>query len=154
MSNRLHGLAGLLATACIATFLLSTLVVEGVGSPQAVATVKAVIVTPGLWLLVPAMAAVGASGLRLARAGGGPVTLAKARRMRLIAANGLLVLVPCALLLARWAAAGNFGAAFYALQAAELVAGATNLVLMLRNLGEGLRLARRRRAAAARSSAA
>jgi hypothetical protein len=72
---------------------------------------------------------------------------AKKKRMPLIAANGLLVLLPCALLLNHWAAAGSFGAAFYAVQALELAAGALNLTLMGLNMRDGLRLTGRRRAA-------
>ena len=61
-----------------------------------------------------------------------------------IAANGLLVLVPCALLLDRWAAASLLDARFVAVQAVELVAGAVNLALMALNLRDGRRLVRQR----------
>lgn len=69
---------------------------------------------------------------------------AKKRRMPWIAANGLLVLVPCALLLDRWAAASLLDARFVAVQAVELVAGAVNLALMALNLRDGRRLVRQR----------
>lgn len=54
----------------------------------------------------------------------------KKKRMPFIAANGLLVLVPCAIFLNRWAAADNFDTTFYVVQAIELVAGPINLALM------------------------
>ncbi|WP_200342685.1 hypothetical protein [Rhodovibrio sodomensis] len=57
-----------------------------------------------------------------------------------IALNGLVILVPGAPVLALWAQAGRFGGWFYGVQALELVAGAVNLVLMGRNLRDGLRL--------------
>lgn len=153
MLNRIHLAAGILALLCIATFFGSTLVVELFGAPPAVARVKSLIVNPGLWILVPALAATGASGFLLARRRAGRLVEAKRRRMPYIAANGLLVLLPCAIVLDRWAAAGSFGAAFYALQAVELAAGAINLTLMGLNARDGLvlggRLRRPARAAGA-----
>jgi hypothetical protein len=147
MPKRAHFVAGLVALLCIATFFLSTIGVELFGSPAAVAHLKSLIVTPGLWILVPAIAATGGSGLFLGRTRRGRLVDAKKKRMPLIAANGLLVLLPCALLLNHWAAAGSFGAAFYAVQALELAAGALNLTLMGLNMRDGLRLTGRRRAA-------
>lgn len=70
----------------------------------------------------------------------------KKRRMPFIAANGLLVLVPCAIFLNRWAAAGSFDTTFYVVQAIELLAGPINLVLMALNVRDGLRMAGRLRA--------
>ncbi|MCC9598376.1 MULTISPECIES: hypothetical protein [unclassified Rubrivivax] len=150
MSRTLHVAAAAVAPLCVATFLVSTLAVELLGSAEAIAGVKAAIVAPGLWLLVPAMAALGGSGIRLARTRRDPLVEAKRRRMRLVAANGLLVLVPCALLLDTWASAGRFDTAFFALQGVELLAGSANLALMLSGLRDGRRLAARRRVAAAR----
>jgi hypothetical protein len=69
----------------------------------------------------------------------------KARRMKGVAANGLLVLLPSAFVLASWANAGRFDGAFYALQGLELVAGAVNITLLALNMRDGLRLAGRRR---------
>ena len=146
MPHRAHLAAGILAPLCIATFFLSTIVVELFGSPAAVAQLKALIVTPGLWILIPALAATGASGMLLSRSRSGRLVDAKKKRMPFIAANGLLVLVPCAIVLDRWAAAGSFDATFYAVQAIELVAGAINLSLMGMNLRDGLRLSGRLRA--------
>ena len=79
----------------------------------------------------------------LARSRKGRLVDAKKRRMPFIAANGLLVLVPCAIVLNRWAAAGSFDSAFYLVQCIELVAGAVNLGLMALNARDGLRLAGR-----------
>jgi hypothetical protein len=60
--------------------------------------------------------------------------------MPVIAGNGLLILVPAAIVLDRWAAAGVFDARFYVVQAVELLAGGTNLTLMGLNVRDGLRL--------------
>jgi hypothetical protein len=145
MPKRAHVVAGILAPLCIATFLFSTIFVELLGSSARVAQLKSLIVTPGLWILIPAIAAAGGSGMFLARSRKGRLADAKKRRMPFIAANGLLVLVPCAIVLSRWAAAGSFNATFYAVQAIELIAGATNLTLMGLNVRDGLRMAGRLR---------
>jgi hypothetical protein len=145
MPRLVHLIAGLLAPLCVAVFLVSTVLVELLGSHAAVAQLKALIVAPGLWILIPAMAAAGGSGTFLGRSRAGRLVEAKRRRMPIIAANGLLVLVPCAIVLDRWAAAGAFGTAFYVVQGIELVAGATNLVLMGLNVRDGLRMAGRLR---------
>ena len=62
------------------------------------------------------------------------------RRMPIIAANGLLVLIPAALFLSWKAATDEFDSAFYAVQALELVAGAVNFTLLALNMRDGLRM--------------
>lgn len=154
MPKRAHLIAGLLAPLCIATFFLSTILTELFGSHAAVAQLKSLIVTPGLWIMVPLMAAAGGSGMFLSRSRKGRLVDAKKKRMPFIAANGLLVLVPCAIVLNRWALAGSFDTAFYVVQAIELVAGATNLALMGLNARDGLRMAGRLRSRPAVSAKA
>lgn len=145
MPKRAHLIAGILAPLCIATFFVSTVLVELFGSQTAVAQLKSLIVTPGLWILIPAIAAAGGSGLFLSKSRRGRLVDTKKKRMPFIAANGLLVLVPCAIFLNRWAAAGMFDTTFYVVQAIELIAGAINLTLMILNARDGLRLAGRLR---------
>ena len=140
MIRRIHLAAGLLATLCIAGFFVSTLAVEAFGTQATIATLKSLIVMPGLLILVPAIAATGGSGFALSRSRSGRLVDAKKRHMPFIAANGLLVLLPCALLLDRWAAAGAFDGGFYVVQAVELIAGAVNLGLMGLNIRDGLRM--------------
>jgi len=149
MPKRAHFFAGILATACIATFFLSTIVVEVCGSRPSVANLKSLIVMPGLWILVPSIAITGSSGLFLAKTRKGRIVDSKKRRMPIIAANGLLILIPCAVVLNRWAAAGAFDATFYIVQAVELLAGASNLTLMGLNIRDGLRLSGRLRSSSA-----
>ena len=143
MPKKAHLIAGVLATLTIATFFLSTVLVELFGSHEAVATVKSLIVLPGLFILVPAIAATGGSGFYLSKSRQGRLVDAKKKRMPFIAANGLLVLIPCAIFLNRWAAIGRFDTAFYAVQALELLAGAVNLALMGLNIGDGMRMSGR-----------
>ena len=101
MPERAHLIAGILAPLCLVTFFLSTVLTELFGSHAAVAQLKALIVTPGLWIMIPAMVAAGGSGMFLARSRKGRLVDAKKKRMPFIAANGLLVLVPCAIALNR-----------------------------------------------------
>jgi hypothetical protein len=67
MPKKIHLIAGLLATLTIATFFLSALAVELFGAHETVAMVKALIVMPGLFILVPAIAATGGTGVFLSR---------------------------------------------------------------------------------------
>ncbi|WP_106419591.1 hypothetical protein [Salinicola tamaricis] len=136
----LHRLAATLAIFCIATFFSSTILVELFGTPASIATVKSLIVWPGLWVLVPSIALTGGSGFALAKSRSGKLVRRKTMRMPFIAINGLLVLIPCAVFLDRWASAGAFDTAFYLVQGAELLAGATNLVLMGMNMRDGFKM--------------
>ncbi len=141
--RRLHAVAGVTAFVLIAGFWTATVLSELFGSAAQVASVKQAI----LWcllLLVPTLAATGASGFRMGRGRSDAGVARKRRRMPLIAANGLLVLVPCAVFLADRAADGVFDAAFIVVQSVELVAGAANLVLIGLNIRDGLTAAGRR----------
>jgi hypothetical protein len=141
--KRVHFVAALLATLTIALFFVSTVVVEALGNPSAVARVKSLIVMPGLLVLVPAIAVTGGTGFVVSRGWQGTLVARKKRRMPVIAANGLLILVPAAIVLDRWAAAGAFDTHFSLVQAVELIAGGTNLTLMGLNIRDGLRLSGR-----------
>lgn len=147
MPKKVHLIAGFVATLTIAIFFLSTVLVELFASHEAVATVKQLIVLPGLFILVPAIAATGGTGAYISKFRKGRLVDTKKKRMPFIAANGLLVLIPCAIMLNRWAAAGAFDATFYAVQALELFAGAANLALMSLNIRDGLKMSGRLRTA-------
>ena len=146
MPKKIHLIAGMLATLTIATFFLSTLGTELFGTHETVAMVKAWIVMPGLFILVPAIAATGGSGMFLSKSRQGRLVDAKKKRMPFIAANGLLVMIPCAIVLNRWAAAGTFDTTFYVVQALELLVGAVNLTLMGMNIRDGIKMSGRFRA--------
>jgi len=140
MLNRIHFSAAILATLTIATFFAATIFVELFGTHQSIASIKALIVMPGLFILVPAIATTGASGFLLSKSRQGKLVTAKLKRMPFIAANGLLILIPCAIFLNHWAATQTFDARFYALQSVEIIAGAINLLLMSLNIRDGLKL--------------
>jgi len=145
--RKLHPIAGGVALALILAFWTSTVAAELFGGPAAVVRVKTLILW-GMIALVPAMATVGATGFRMGARATQPLIVAKRRRMPIIALNGLLVLLPSAVLLQARAASGDFDAVFWSVQALELVAGALNITLMSLSLRDGLRLAARRPAAA------
>lgn len=144
MKKLVHPVAGAIALLTIASFWFSTLISELSGSMEAVVAVKTAIPW-GFLLLIPALAATGGTGVSLAGGRAKGLAATKLRRMPVIAANGLLILVPSALFLAWKASAGEFDAAFYGVQAIELVAGAANLVLLGLNMRDGLRMTGRLR---------
>ena len=137
--RRVHLSAGVVGFLTILTFWLSTVASELFGSHSTVDAVKNGV----LWqmpILMPAMILIGGTGYALARKNNSTLVRAKKHRMPIIAFNGILILVPCAFFLASRAAAGQFDTMFYAIQAIELIAGGTNLVLMGRNMRDGLML--------------
>ena len=144
MTRVLHPIAGGLAFSLIVVFFSATLISELFGSVEMVTAVKTAIPW-GFLVLIPAMAGVGGTGLARAKGRRGGLLGKKARRMRWIALNGFLVLVPSALFLADRARDGLFDTAFYAVQGVELVAGATNIILIGLSIREGLRLSGRLR---------
>lgn len=135
-----HAIAATAAMLTIATFWTSTLFSELFLDHAAVAAVKLAIVY-GLFLLVPFLAATGGSGFALSKARSGLLLDQKKKRMPIIAANGLLVMIPAAIFLNNKAAAGEFDALFYSVQVVELIVGVVQLVLMGLNFRNGLRLA-------------
>ncbi len=139
MARRIHPIAGTIGFLTILVFWISTVVSELFGSPETVAAVKQAIPWGFLWL-VPALALAGATGFRMAGASSDARIARKKRRMPIIAANGVLVLLPSAFCLAWLASQGELGLLFYSVQAVELVCGAINLALMSLNLRDGLRL--------------
>ncbi|MCP4315793.1 MAG: hypothetical protein GY789_07175 [Hyphomicrobiales bacterium] len=142
MKTRIHAMAGVIGFLTILSFWTSTVSVELFGSHAAVAAVKSWILS-GMFVLIPAMAIVGATGMLLGRKRRDRLTKAKKTRMPIIAMNGLVILVPAAFYLASKANAGSFDSWFYAIQAVELVAGAANLTMMGLNIRDGLMMMRR-----------
>ncbi len=145
MKRIIHPVAALTATLCIAVFFTSTVFVEFFGSHESVAMIKGLILRPGLFILVPAIALTGGTGFALSKNRKAHLVKAKMRRMPFIALNGLLILLPSAIFLEHRAAAGLFDGGFYVVQVLELLAGAVNLTLMGLSMRDGLRLSGRLR---------
>jgi hypothetical protein len=144
MKLRIHAISGALALATIATFWISTVLTEAFGGPDEIAAVKTGVLY-GLAVLVPAMAAAGGTGFSLGARWKSPIVSAKKARMKIIAATGVLVLVPSAVFLAMKAGRGDFDTSFMAVQGIELIAGASNIVLLGLNMRDGLAMRRRKR---------
>ncbi len=144
MTKAIHPIAGTLALLTILSFWISTVTVELFASHATVAWVKSLIPW-GFLVLIPAMMAAGISGAKLSKKMRGPVIARKSKRMPVIAANGVLVLIPAAFFLSFKAQAGEFDGIFYAVQGLELLAGATNITLLSLNMCDGLRLTAHKR---------
>lgn len=142
MKAKLHAAAGALALLTICTFWSATVITELFGDATAIAAVKNGILA-GMLVLIPAMMMAGASGFSLGKGWRNPAVQRKKQRMKIIAANGILVLVPSAVFLAGKAGAGAFDTAFVAVQAIELAAGAVNITLLSLNMRDGLALRRK-----------
>lgn len=137
-------MVGKSALILIAGFWLATILSELSGRVPFIVAVKTAIPW-GLLLLVPALAAVGGSGLALSQGRRDGLTGIKLARMPWIAANGILVPIPSALFLAWKAGHCRLDAAFHAVQVLELTAGALNVTPLARNMRDGLRMTGRLR---------
>lgn len=141
MKTKIHGFFGVVALLCVLSFWMGTVISEVFGSPADVALVKLSILK-GMVVLIPAMMATGASGFSMKWKG--PMVERKRQRMKIIAANGLIILLPSAYFLSNRAQLGVFDAWFYGVQIVELLAGATNIGLLSLNMKDGIKSARKR----------
>ncbi|MCI5074369.1 hypothetical protein [Oricola sp.] len=147
MKKTIHAVSGAIALVTIVAFWTSTVTAELFGSPDQVAAVKTAVLY-SFAVLIPAMAFAGGSGFSLGANWRGPVVSAKKTRMKIIAATGLLVLVPSAIFLAMKAGQGAFDTAFMVVQGIELIAGASNITLLALNMRDGMAMRRPKRKAA------
>jgi hypothetical protein len=136
---RLHLAASTVALLTIAAFLASSATVEAVAGDAEIYSVKRWILR-GLVVLVPALAAAGLSGRRLAGRSRAAIVLRKLRRLQLVAGIGITVLIPCVVTLERLAARRDLGLTFQSVQTLEFLAGAFNLTLLTLNFRDGLAL--------------
>lgn len=142
MKRKIHAAAGILSFLFIATFWTSTVVSELFMDQNAVTSVK-IAVTYALIVFIPCMAITGATGFAMGGKNTFPILVAKRRRMPIIGANGMLVLIPAAIFLSVKAQAGGFDTWFYTVQGVELLAGGINLFLMGLNIRDGRQMSRR-----------
>ena len=137
--RKIHAIAGAAAFLLIAVFWSSTVISELFGSPQTVAAIKQRILY-ALFGLIGCMIIAGVSGMKMGGKSHYPPIAAKRRRMPIIAANGIFILLPCAFFLASRAAVEQFDSLFYAVQTLELIAGTTNLILLGLSMKQGFAL--------------
>ncbi|MCW8929989.1 MAG: hypothetical protein OQL19_07120 [Gammaproteobacteria bacterium] len=140
MKLLIHKTAAIIATLCVITFLLSTIISELFFNTEVIAQVKRLIVMPGLIILIPAIALTGATGFSMAQNAKGGLIGKKRKRMPFIGANGVLILVPSAIILNHWASIGQFDMTFYLIQCLEIFAGAINITLMSLNIRDGRKM--------------
>jgi hypothetical protein len=152
MLAKIHPIAGVTGFLTILTFWTSTAYSEVFGTHATIAAVKAMILN-GMFILIPAMVIVGASGMSMGRRRKDAPARAKKKRMPFIAANGLLILLPAAFYLESKASAGSFDTTFYVVQSLELIAGAINLFLMGLSIRDGRAMGNRRRLAVSKAKA-
>jgi len=95
-------------------------------------------------LLIPSLIFTGISGTIKAKQVTSSVATLKKHRMPIIALNGLAVLLPSATYLFHKASLGQFDGYFYLIQSIELIAGMINMLLIARNIRDGLSLSGRR----------
>ena len=134
--RKIHAAAGAGAFLLIAAFWSSTVLSELFGSHATVAAVKQTIVY-ALFGLIACMATAGATGMKMGGKSKHAAIAAKRRRMPFIAANGILILLPCAFFLNSRAGMGQFDGVFYTVQVIELIAGAVNLTLLGLSMKDG-----------------
>lgn len=125
-----------IAMSLIVLFWTSTVISELFLSQQAIAQLKHFIAY-AMILMIVSMAITGATGMKMGRKSKHPKISAKRKRMPIVASNGLLVLVPCALFLSGKAGQGEFDTLFYVVQGIELVAGLVNMTLMGLSMRDG-----------------
>ena len=98
----------------------------------------------GIAMMVPMMAIAGITGAKMAgKAKKGPIA-SKKKRMPFIALNGLIILLPSAVYLQHLASIGQFDGVFYTVQTVELLAGFSNICLMLLNVRDGRQITKAR----------
>ncbi len=137
MKKLVHAIAGGIGFLMILLFWTSTVTTELFASQETIATVKALILK-GMYILIPSMIIVGASGMAMGKNRKDALAVVKKKRMPIIALNGLLVLLPSAWFLAGKSSIGEFDMTFYVIQGIELIAGAANLTMMGLNIRDGL----------------
>ena len=137
---KIHRYAAFIAMSCIAIFLTMTVISELFSSEKVISSVKSLIVWPGLLFLIPSIALTGASGFLSSKSRTEGIVSQKRKRMAYIGANGIFVLIPCAIHLDRMALSGVFDTSFYLVQGIEILAGAINLILISFNMRDGFKL--------------
>jgi len=149
MKTKIHAISGVIGFLCITAFPTSTVSSEILGSHEAIATVKGMIFF-GMFVLLPALVAAGASGVSLLGKRADSLALAKQKRGPIAFMTGLFVLLPCSYFLSEWASENVFDGWFYGVQAVELAASGVCFAMIGLNIRDGLALTGRIRARAQR----
>ncbi|MBA6154287.1 hypothetical protein [Gelidibacter maritimus] len=143
-----HIVATIIATVTISCFFSFSLVAEITGKDLFIKQVKTGILYC-LPLLLIAMPVLAISGKKLAGNSKHPIVAKKMKRMKCIAFNGI-ILMSLAIYLYYHAIYKTIDDTFLYVQLMELLIGAVNLGLIIRNINSGLQLSGRNRKLRAR----
>lgn len=137
--KNIHKVAAILAFLLITSFLTSTIIADLLATPAQISQVKSTILMfiPGLIL---AMMATGLSAKKLYPSAVTGKFKLKQTRLKVAAINGTLILLPAAIVLAKWSALGQFDGLYWTVQILEVIAGMTNLTMIGLNIRDGIRL--------------
>lgn len=142
MKKKLHLVGAVLTTATIAQFLVSIMIVGAFGNLAALLLVRHYVAL-GQLLLIPAVLLTVFTGLALATGRRSALVQAKMRRMTVVTTLLLLLAAPAAVFLDMKASAGAFDQTFVVVQLAELMVLGVCLLLLGRNIRDGMRLSGR-----------
>ena len=136
-----HIIATSIAVVTICCFFSISLIAEIVGNQEFIKQVKTGILyaLPILLLVMPIL---GITGKKLAGTSKSPIVIAKMKRMKLVACNGI-ILISLAVYLYFRALTNTMDRTFLGVQIIELVFGATNLTLLGLNIKDGMKLSGR-----------
>lgn len=140
--KKTHKIAAIVAFILIATFQISTISVELFGTNTQISAVKSIILML-IPLLILAMITTGVTANKLYPGTMKGIFKVKQLRLKIAAINGLIILLPSAIVLAKWSAVAQFDSIYWTVQAIEIIAGMTNLTMIGLNIRDGIRLARK-----------
>jgi asparagine N-glycosylation enzyme membrane subunit Stt3 len=80
IEHKIYVAISIIAMLCIATFFTSTVIVELFGREEMIVKVKGLILMPGLFILIPAMAATGGTGFSLSKTKKSPLVDSKEKQ--------------------------------------------------------------------------
>ena len=141
MKTIFHAMFGMLSFGLILVSLMTSLIVEIWSSQRVIADVKALAFQSILLLLV-LLGFAALLGLSLGRVRQGNIVEAKKKRMVWLFAVAILILLPVAYVLNKYAKQGQFNWAFIALQSVEYAFDIAFLVLLGFNIRDGNTLVR------------
>ena len=139
MKRNIHAVAGVVGFVCIVTFVVATVVSGTLASPETFVAVKANIFR-WVFLLIVALLLAGGTGVTLLGKRQEILALTKQKRGPIGFMTSVLILLPSAYFLSRWAAAGTFGTWFYAVQTVELLASGLVIAMIGLNIRDGMAL--------------
>lgn len=139
MKKNIHAIAGVIGFICILTFVTSTVYAVFLGDTATYAAIKGNIFK-WVFLLIAALLVAGGTGVNLLGKRQEVLALTKQKRGPIGFMTSLLILLPCAYFLSKWAAAGSIGTLLFVVQTLELLASGVVISMVGLNIRDGLAL--------------